>query len=89
MEISIGSILQRKGKKDILCEVVSILDNGYTKMIRVDHYEHRMKLKQDLLDNIFFQNMYKVIQKKMLKRLDQPQYIHVETKELNRYFIKK
>lgn len=89
MEISIGSILQRKGRKDILCEVVSILDNGYTKMIRVDDYEHRMKTKQHLLDNIFFQNMYKVIQKKMLKRLDQPQYIHVETKELNRYVIKK
>lgn len=89
MEISIGSILQRKERKDILCEVVSILDNGYTKMIRVDDYEHRMKLKQDLLDNDIFHSMYKVIQRKILKRLDEPQYIHVETKKLNLHFIKK
>jgi hypothetical protein len=90
MEINIGSILQRKGKKDILCEVVSILENGYTKMIRVDDYEHRMKKKQDLLDNEIFHMFYKVIQRKMLKRLDEePQYFYVETKKLNVYFIKK
>ena len=87
MEISIGSILQRK-KRDTLFEVVST-DNLYTKIIRLDDYEDRMILKKELLDNHIFNMMYKVIQKKMLRRLDEPQYVHVETKKLNTYFIKK
>jgi len=87
MEISIGSILQRK-KRDTLFEVVSI-DNLYTKIIRLDDYEHRMLKKKELLDNHIFNMMYKVIQKNILRKLDEPQYVYVETKKLNTYFIKK
>jgi len=87
MEISIGSILQRK-KRDTLFEVVSI-DNLYTKIIRLDDYEHRMSKKKELLDNHIFNMMYKVIQKNILRKLDEPQYVYVETKKLNTYFIKK
>jgi hypothetical protein len=79
MEISIGSILQRK-KRDTLFEVVST-DNLYTKIIRLDDYEHRMMKKKDLLDNHIFNMMYKVIQKNILRKLDEPQYVYVETKK--------
>jgi hypothetical protein len=87
MDIIIGSILQRKNR-DTLFEVVST-DDLYTKIIRLDDYEHRMMKKKDLLANHIFHMMYKVIQKNILRRLDEPQYVYVETKKLNTYFVKK
>jgi len=52
MDIIIGSILQRKNR-DTLFEVVST-DDLYTKIIRLDDYEHRMMKKKDLLAKSYF-----------------------------------
>jgi len=84
MDITIGSILKRR-RKDILFKVVSF-DNLYTKIIRIDDYEHRSKQKEELLNNHIFNMIYKVIQKKILNGLDEPQYVNILTNKLHLYF---
>lgn len=63
------------------------INNGFAKLIRVDDEGHRQKIKTELVENPIFQSFYKVIQRKIIKRLDEePGYFYVPEHKLKTHF---
>jgi hypothetical protein len=80
-------LIRKRNKVEFI--FVSANKGGYAKLIRVDDVEHRKEQKLSLMNNSIFQSMYKVIQKKILKGLDEPSYVYIELKRLRELFFVK